>query len=150
MSPATPNKPVFTMPSLRSALYFLLAAVLIAGCAGAREATEPVPMPHPLAGAWDFTIDSPRGTFTGTLVFSEASNTLDGMISPSVQPDRKEPLRDVMFDGETAKLSFSFVSGTYGMMRVTATLADDALDGLMNATQFGVNSSFKATRKPSQ
>ena len=99
-----------TQPRYRS-LVLLLAATLIAGCAGSREAAtdaaEPAKAPHPLAGAWAYSIDSPQGVYTGTLVFTEAGDMLSGTIAATETPDQAGPLEELMFDGETSKVSFS-------------------------------------------
>ncbi len=128
--------------STRFPLLLLVAATLLAGCAGSREAAR---APHPLAGAWAYSIDTPQGVFTGTLTFAEVEEALTGAIASSEQPDESAPLEDLSFDGST--LTFKFDSGQYGILSVTATVEGDAFDGLMNVGAFGVDVPIKGNRK---
>lgn len=147
------------LPRLRFCL-LLIAVVLLAGCSGAKEtATEPAAEPaaidammattaqHPLAGAWEYSIDTPQGVFTGTITFAEAGGTLSGTIAQSQQPDQTAPLDELMFDKEASKVTFTFDSGEYGMMLVNLTLDGDAFSGLMTVTQFGADVPMTGSRK---
>ena len=131
---------------LKSSRYavLLLAAVLLAGCASSREAAQ---APHPLAGAWDYSIDTPQGIFTGTMMFAEADDMLTGTIAQSESPGQVAPLDELSYDSEASTVSFKFDSGEYGMMVVNLTLDGDALNGLMNVIQFGVDVPVTASRK---
>ncbi len=126
----------------RFPLLLLVAVTLLAGCAGSREAAR---APHPLAGAWDYSIDTPQGVFTGTVTFTEVDEVLTGAIVSSEQPDASAPLDDLAFDGSTLK--FKFDSGQYGILAVTATVEGDAFDGLMNVASFGVDVPISGMRK---
>ena len=128
-------------------LVLFLAATLLAGCAGSKEAAAPAKAPHPLAGAWDYSIDTPQGIFTGVVTFAEAADMLSGTIAAAESPDQAGPLEELMFDSEASKVSFKFDSGEYGMMVVNLTLDGDALNGLMTVTQFGVDVPMTAARK---
>ena len=128
----------------RYAFLTLLVVLLIAGCAGSREAAR---APHPLAGAWDWSVDTPQGVFTGVLTFTEVDDLLAGAIAASQAPDQTAPLEELMFDSEMSKVTFKYDSGEYGRMIVTLTLDTDALNGIMNVTQFGVDVPMTASRK---
>jgi hypothetical protein len=52
-----------------------------------------------------------------------------------------------MFDEATSEVSFSYDSGQYGVMDVNLTLADDALNGTMNVTQYNAEVPMQATRQ---
>ncbi len=122
----------------------LLAALLIAGCAGSKEVAK---APHPLAGAWDWSVDTPQGVFTGILTITEVDDMLAGTIGAAEQPDQTAPLEELMFDSEMSKVTFTYDSGEFGIMNVTLTLDGDALNGIMNVTQFGAEVPMTASRK---
>ena len=122
----------------------LLAALLIAGCAGSKETAK---APHPLAGAWDWSVDTPQGVFTGILTITEVEDMLAGTIAAAEQPDQTAPLEELMFDSEMSKVTFTYDSGEFGIMNVTLTLDGDALNGIMNVTQFGAEVPMTASRK---
>ena len=119
-------------------LILFLAATLTAGCTGSREtameAAEPAKASHPLAGIWDFSIDTPQGVFDGTITFVEVNDLLSGTLSPSQRPDRNAPLDELMFDSEASKVTFKLESSQYGMMLINLTLDGNAMNGMMNIT----------------
>ena len=122
----------------------LLAALFIAGCAGSKEVAK---APHPLAGAWGWSVDTPDGVVTGVLTFTEVEDMLAGTIGSEQAPGEVAPLEELLFDSEMSKVTFSYDSGEYGIMNVTLTLDGDALNGMMNVTQFGVDIAFNSSRK---
>ena len=128
----------------RYAFLTLLAALLLAGCAGSKEAAK---APHPLAGAWGWSVDTPQGVFTGVLTFTEVDDMLAGMIGADQTPDQTAPLEELMFDSEMSKVTFTYDSGEFGIMNVTLTLDGDALNGIMNVTQFGAEVPMTCSRK---
>ena len=129
----------------RYAFLTLFAALLIAGCAGSKEVAK---APHPLAGAWDWSVDTPQGVFTGVLTFTEVEDMLAGTIGAAQTPDESAPLEEVMFDSEMSKVTFNYDSGDeFGIMNVTLTLDGDALNGIMNVIQFGVDVPMTCSRK---
>lgn len=129
----------------RYAFLTLLAALLIAGCAGSKEVAK---APHPLAGAWDWSVDTPQGVFTGVLTFTEVDDMLAGTIGAAQTPDESAPLEEIMFDSEMSKVTFNYNSGDeFGIMNVTLTLDGDALNGIMNVIQFGVDVPMTCSRK---
>ena len=129
-------------------LTLVLAVLLMAGCAGSKEAAmEAAPPPHPLAGAWDWSVDTPQGVYTGILTFAEAGDMLSGTIAAAENPEQTAELTELMFDSEMSKVTFKYDSGEFGIMNVTLTLDGDALDGLMNVTQFGVDVPMTCKRK---
>ena len=128
----------------RYAFLTLLAALFIAGCAGSKEVAK---APHPLAGAWDWSVDTPQGVFTGVLTFTEVEDMLAGTIGADQTPDESASLEEVMFDSEMSKVTFTYDSGEFGIMNVTLTLDGDALNGIMNVTQFGAEVPMTCSRK---
>ncbi len=128
----------------RYAFLTLLAALLLAGCAGSKEAAK---APHPLAGAWDWSVDTPQGVFTGILTITEVDDMLAGTIGGAESPDQTAPLEELMFDSEMSKVTFTYDSGEFGIMNVTLTLDGDALNGIMNVTQFGAEVPMTCSRK---
>ncbi|MCH8962551.1 MAG: hypothetical protein IH820_14865 [Bacteroidetes bacterium] len=129
----------------RYAFLTLFAALLIAGCAGSKEVAK---APHPLAGAWDWSVDTPQGVFTGVLTFTEVEDMLAGTIGAAEEPEPTAPLEEIMFDSEMSKVTFNYNSGDeFGIMNVTLTLDGDALNGIMNVIQFGVDVPMTCSRK---
>ena len=124
-----------------------LTALLIAGCAGSKEAAK---APHPLAGTWDWSVDTPQGVFTGILTITEVDDMLAGTIGSAEAPDQTAPLEELMFDNEMSKVTFTYDSGEFGIMNVTLTLDGDALIGIMNVTHFGAEVPMTASRKRSR
>ena len=122
-------------------LSLIFAALVLGGCASTKKAAEEATevAVHPLTGAWNYTIDSPQGEYTGVISFAGAGDMLEGSIAASEQPDQVAPLEELMYDSETSTTTFKFDGGEFGLMIVKMTLNGDALDGLMTVTQFGVD-----------
>ena len=127
----------------------LIAVVILqvaAGCASSRDTATSTP--HPLEGAWSYTVDSPQGVVSGTLTIAEAEDGLTGEItSDAMAAGTAMALDSVAFDVEAMVLVFSFDSGEFGVMEVTATLEDDALSGTWTAVSFGLDMPVLAARK---
>ena len=92
-------------------------------------------------------IDTPQGVFTGILTITEVDDMLAGTIGAAESPDQTAPLEALMFDSEMSKVTFTYDSGEFGIMNVTLTLDGDALNGIMNVTQFGAEVPMTASRK---
>ncbi len=135
-------------------LALVLAVLLMAGCAGSKEAAmdaaeaaEAAKPAHPLAGAWDWSVDTPQGVYTGILTFAETDEMLGGTIASAEAPEQAAQLTEVMFDSDMSKVTFKYDSGDFGIMNVTLTLDGDAMDGLMNVTQYGMDVPMTCKRK---
>lgn len=117
---------------LRYSLVVLFVLVLIAGCAGSKKAAR---QPHPLAGDWTYQVDTPDGTYAGTISLKEAEGgTLDGVIAGEGLSGAAA-MTDLMFDAN--KLTFKFDSGTYGVIGVDVAVAGNAFAGLINVDGVG-------------
>ena len=127
-------------------LTLCLAVLLMAGCASSKEAVMEK-APHPLAGAWDWSVDTPQGVFTGVLTFADVDDMLSGTIAAAEAPEETAPLEEIMFDTEMSKLTFDFDNPEFGLMKVTLTLEGDALTGVMNVTQMGADVPMMCARK---
>ena len=125
-------------------LTLCLAVLLMAGCASSKEAAK---APHPLAGAWDWSVDTPQGIFTGVLTFAEAEDMLSGTITGDEGPDENLLMEEVAFDSEMSKVSFKFNNPEFGPMIVNLTLDGDALTGMMTVTQFDMDVPMTCARK---
>ncbi|MDE2833075.1 MAG: hypothetical protein OXM02_00960 [Bacteroidota bacterium] len=122
----------------------LLIAAMLAGCAGSRQAQAP----HPLVGNWAYSLDTPQGVYTGTIVFSESDEVLAGTIGMDDSPvGDTMAMEELVFDSETMQVSYTFDSGEFGVMSVTLTLDGDSLDGLMTVHQFGIDVPLVAQRE---
>ena len=125
-------------------LALFLAVLLMAGCAGSKEAAK---APHPLSGAWDWSVDTPQGVYTGVLMFAEAEDMLSGTIASAEDPSQALPLEEVMFDSEMSKVTFKFDNPEFGAMDVSLTLDGDALSGLLTVVAMGADVPMTASRK---
>lgn len=132
------------MKSNFSPILLFVVFALVAGCAGSKKAAE---APHPLAGDWSYSIDTPQGVFTGILSFTEVDDVLGGMIG-SDQQGGEIGIQNVAF--EENQVTFEYDSGQYGMMDVKLMLEGDALNGDMNVRQFGASVPFTAVRKAAE
>ena len=128
----------------RILLSFILALLLVAGCASTKEAVKE---PHVLAGAWAYTLDTPQGVYTGVMTIMEGEEGLSGTILNDDAPDQVAPLENVMYDEEMSKLTFSFDGGEFGTMKVSQTLTEGKLMGMMNVGAYGVEVSITAAKK---
>ncbi len=120
-----------------------LMVLFLAGCAGSKKATAP----HPLAGAWEYSLDTPQGVYTGIMKFEETDGVLSGTITSDDQPDQAAPLMDLAFNAEMSEVSFKFDGGEYGNMRVQSMLDGDALKGTMNVGAYNVDVPLTASKK---
>jgi imidazolonepropionase-like amidohydrolase len=87
-----------------------------------------------VVGTWEYTIESPQGELSGTIMLEESGSGLDGTISsPTGQGD--EDLQSISFDG--ASLSFSFDGGDVGDVDVSVTVDGSDFEGSVSTGQFG-------------
>ena len=125
----------------------LVFAASIAGCAGSRTAATPEPPPpHPLEGAWSYAVNTPQGTFTGTLIFTAVGDSLSGAIATDDNPDDLLEF-GVEYDSETATATCSFDTGEFGIMDLTLHLEGEALTGTQFARDYNFTMDVSASRK---
>lgn len=85
------------------------------------------------AGTWSFEVESPQGTFGGTLTVEGTPGALSGTITG---PDGEEQtLDDLELSG--ADLSFTFDGGQIGTLSVVATIEGDTMEGTVTVPGFG-------------
>lgn len=147
----------------KTSLFLLLALFVLGGCTGSKKAAtdmmdstadaaaemaEPMVQNemHPLVGAWDYSVDTPQGVYTGILTIMDSADGLMGKIAQSEQPDLAAPVDELMFDGDNSSTTFTFDSGEFGIMKVKLKLAGDAMDGVMTVTSYGVDVPMTAKR----
>ena len=125
----------------------LLLALLVCGCTSTRTAVVGGEAPpHPLAGEWVYSLDTPQGSYTGSITFSVEGDSLVGAIAMDMAPD--DPLTfGATYDSETAEVTFTFDSGEYGLMDVALTLVDDTLTGQQYVRDYSMHLDVTATRK---
>ena len=85
-------------------MIFFLAIGLFAGCASSKKAAAP----HPLSGMWDYSVDTPDGTYNGVVNIVETDGVLTGTITNDVLSGSME-LTGLMF--ENNQVTFQFDSG---------------------------------------
>lgn len=118
----------------------LLLMIVAAGCAGLGKNKAP----HPVAGQWDWSVDTPQGTYTGVLTFTEMDDVLSGTISNAGQEDTS-PLEDLVYN--EGVVTFKFDSGEFGMLHVNVTLDGDNMNGTMDVPMYDARGmAFTATR----
>ncbi len=124
----------------------LLSVFLLAGCASSKKAAEEmVKAPHPLTGAWNYSLDTPQGVYTGIMTFAELEDMLSGTITSDDQPEQAAVMEDLSFDNEMLK--FKFDGGEFGTLSVNSTMAGDKLTGTMTIGAYGVDVPLVASRK---
>ena len=114
---------------LNASLVLVLAAGLFAGCASTKKAAQ-----HPLAGMWDYTVETPDGAYEGVVTIAEVEGNLVGSISNDALPGKMD-LTGLMF--EDNQVMFSFDSGEYGVLSFTADVMEDKLNGNIMIDGFG-------------
>ena len=125
----------------------VLAVLLVSGCAMLRKAAEP----HPVAGQWGYTLDSPQGVYTGVFSIEESEEGLIGNIEMADSPvGATMAMDELAFDEESMTLTYSFDSGEFGVMSATFTLKGDSLEGLLTVHQFGMDLTFVAERQEAE
>jgi len=87
-----------------------------------------------VAGSWDYEIESPQGTLSGTIDLDESGGGLEGTISSPTGQDDAD-LESVSFDGTT--LSFDFDGGQIGTVSVSVEVEGESFDGTVSAGQAG-------------
>ena len=114
---------------LNISLVLFLAAGIFAGCASTKKAA-----PHPLAGMWDYTVDTPQGVYSGVVSIAEVDGVLTGTITNDGLSGAID-LTDLMF--EDNKVSFKFDSGEFGILTFAADIMENKLNGNINVEGFG-------------
>ena len=107
----------------------LFVFVMLAGCAGSKKAAV-----HPLAGMWDYAVDTPEGVYEGTINVIEAEGTLMGSLTNSALSGQMD-LNGINFLED--QLSFSFDSGTYGIIDVKVDVDGNTFKGLLTIDGIG-------------
>jgi len=95
----------------------------------------------PVAGMWDYSINSPEGVFTGNL---EIIPQEAGLAVHIIQEDQQEGdsivAESVEFVVDSQTLTFSFENPEYGRMNVSLTLDERGnLNGILHAVQFTID-----------
>ena len=121
----------------------LCTLALVVLLAGFTESEQVAERPHPVAGTWDYTLESPQGVYKGTLVFTETEDGLSGTVQSEDQSG-ETPLQNVAFEGTT--LSFSFENPEAGTLKAKVEVEGDAFDGTMEVPMYGLEMPFKGER----
>ena len=114
---------------LNISLVFFLAAGIFAGCASTKKAAQ-----HPLVGMWDYSVDTPDGTYNGVVTIAEVEGVLSGVLTNDALPGEME-LSGLTF--EDNKVSFKFDSGEFGILTLNANVMDNKMEGSINVDGFG-------------
>ena len=141
-------QPLATMSRI-PVLSVVLILLLVTGCVGAREARPALPA-HPLAGSWDYTLDTPQGVYKGVISFTETAGALAGSVAMEQAPDEPASIDSLMFDAEASMLKFSFDSGEFGVMEIELSLTENELSGVMNVVMYGFEVPMVAVRQEEQ
>jgi len=112
----------------------------IAGCASSGNMASSETS-SPVAGMWDYSINSPEGVFTGNL---EIIPQEAGLAVHIIQEDQQEGdsivAESVEFVVDSQTLTFSFENPEYGRMNVSLTLDERGnLNGILHAVQFTID-----------
>lgn len=90
--------------------------------------------PHPLAGMWDYSIDTPQGVYTGVVTIAEGDEGLVGTMTNDALSDTID-LSGISFDNN--RVMFKFDTGEYGMATFDASVMEDKLDGYISLEGIG-------------
>ena len=125
------------------ALSSLFLLFILGGCAstGGLSSEE-----SPVAGDWTYSIDSPQGIYTGTLMIAQGDSGLEISLAQEDNPEAIVDAYSVEFDEEAQSLSFSFDNPEFGAMHVSLVLGEEGLSGGIHVVQFGVDLPLTATR----
>ena len=138
-----PDKLSFTMRRV-NCLIVTVFILFIVGCTSLNE-VKYSPKFQPIAGAWDYRIESTTGPYTGKLLISPEGEDLQ----ISITEDGEEEsiyAENIVFDSEPQTLSFSFLDDQYGIMNVSLTLVEERMSGILRVTQYGLDLTMTATR----
>jgi len=109
-------------------------------------AVEPEPQ-HPLLGEWTYTLDTPQGVYTGTMIFSMEADVLGGVLVLDTAPEDTASFEPT-YDIDTAEVAFFFDTGEYGIMDFSLTLGeDDMLRGNPFLRDYSFELDLVASRK---
>ena len=125
-------------------MLIFFVVLFMGACTSSGEMVSGKPV-RPVAGNWDYSIESPEGLFTGKLIITDAETELNVSVMGEGQEAPIEAV-DAGFDEETQTLSFAFENPDYGMLEVSLVLGDDGMDGILHAVRYGVDSPITATR----
>ncbi len=118
----------------RRVLFLIVFAgvLTLAGCAGSKNTASE---PHPLAGEWSYSLDTPEGPYSGTIRLSEADGgMLNGIIMGDGLPGETALSNLALNDN---KLTFEFDSGQYGVIGVDLNVNGDAFNGFLAISGVG-------------
>ncbi len=117
--------------SLRFVSFWSLAAtvLILSGCAGSGRTA------HPLAGSWDYAVETPEATYEGTITFTDGEEGLMGSIIGDGFTEAL-PLGGVTF--EESMLDFDFNTPDFGRMQVSVQVEDDSFSGMLNVAAYGM------------
>ncbi len=130
----------------RYTLFALFLVLLLGGCASTGGLSSEV---SPVAGDWNYSIDSPQGIYTGTLIIVQGDSGLEVSLLEESQKDNPEAATSadlVEFNEETQTLSFSFDNPEFGTMNVSLVLGEEGLNGTLHVVQFGMDMPLMAAR----
>ena len=108
----------------------LMAVVFAAGCASSKKMAEP----HPLAGMWDFSVDTPQGVYNGVVSIMEGEDGLMGTMTNEALSGTID-LSGITF--ENNQVSFKFDTGEYGMATFSADVMDNKINGAISLDGVG-------------
>ena len=83
---------------------------------------------------WDYSVDTPDGTYNGVVTIMEAEGVLSGVLTNDALPGEME-LSGLMF--EDNKVTFKFDSGEFGILTFNANVMEDKMEGSINIDGFG-------------
>ena len=106
-----------------------LAVLLSAGCAALKKASGP----HPLAGDWTYSLETPMGPETGVLTVIEAEEGLSGSVFHMGGPT-SIPLESITYEDGVMQ----FQLRTPALIRVASTVEGDTFEGLVENIDEGV------------
>ena len=128
---------------MRSVSFWGLAAVvlILSGCAGSGQTA------HPLAGNWDYVVETPDGNYEGTFTFTDGEEGLMGSIIGDGFSESL-PLAGITF--AESMLDFEFDTPDFGRMSVSVQVDEDSFSGNLNVVSYGMEAPISGMRAASE
>ena len=124
---------------MRSVSLWSLAVVvlILSGCAGSGQVA------HPLAGNWNYAVETPDATYEGTLTFTEGEEGLMGSIIGDGFSEAL-PLAGITFAESVLECEFS--TPDFGRMKINVQVDGDSFSGNLNVVSYGMDAPLTGMR----
>jgi hypothetical protein len=127
---------------MKKFLLVITLALLVSnlmGCSASRKTTS-----NPVLGSWSYSVESPEGTYTGTIIITELGDQLAGEISSD------QSLGNIIISAieyEDGLLQFNLQGPESGELVAKVRIEENTFSGSVDNLTYGVNGmAIKGTR----